>query len=227
MKLFTERQLNEAKYRDFLNLKCDICGNKYKSQKKIIIAAKRKNTKHDCCSKDCVSKAICYSKNVKPRFETPCKSCGSICVRAESQTKRNKNTFCSSSCAATYNNTHKKHGTKRSKLEVFLEKELVKEFPNLEFHFNQKDTINSELDIYIPSLKLAFELNGIFHYEPIFGEEKLSKIQNNDERKMQACLERGIELCIIDASGLKYFKPKNAEKYLNIIVGILKKKKGN
>jgi len=89
-------------------------------------------------------------------------------------------------------------------------------FPNLEFHLNKKDTINSELDIYVPRLKLAFELNGIFHYEPIFGKEKLSQIQNNDHRKFQACLERKIEFCTIDTSSLKYFKGRNAKKYLKI-----------
>ena len=71
---------------------------------------------------------------------------------------------------------------------------------------------------------MAFELNGIFHYEPIFGESKLEQIQNNDSRKFQACLENGIELCIIDASSLTYFKEKSAKKYLDIITNIIDNK---
>ena len=67
-------------------------------------------------------------------------------------------------------------------------------------------------------------MNGIFHYEPIYGENKFNQIQNNDNRKFQACLEKGIELCVIDTSGLKYFKPDNAKKYLDIIENILKLK---
>lgn len=59
------------------------------------------------------------------------------------------------------------------------------------------------MDIYIPVLSLAFELNGIFHYEPIYGEGKLLSIQNNDDRKFQACLEHDIELCIINSSEQK------------------------
>ena len=90
-----------------------------------------------------------------------------------------KNNFCSRSCSATFNNKNKTYGTRRSKLEVFLEKELIKLYPDLLFHFNRKDTINSELDIYIPSLKLAFELNGIFHYEPIYGDNKLSPLDKS------------------------------------------------
>ena len=132
--------------------------------------------------------------------------------------------FCSRSCAATYNNTHKTKGTRTSKLEVWLAKKLQTLFPQIEFHFNRKDAINSELDIYIPSLKLAFELNGIYHYEPIHGNDKLTKIQNNDRRKFQACLEKGIELCIIDSSKLAYFKESNATPYLEIIQKIINQK---
>ena len=95
------------------------------------------------------------------------------------------------------------------------------QFFDLEFHFNRKDAINGELDIYIPSLKLAFELNGIFHYEPIYGSEKLASIQSNDTRKAQACLEHGIELCLIDVSTFKKFKEKRAGKFLQIIQDII------
>lgn len=138
--------------------------------------------------------------------------------------KAKYNYFCSSSCAATYNNTHKTTGTRKSKLEVYLEEKIKELYPDTDIHFNRKDAINSELDIYIPSLKLAFELNGIFHYEPIYGPEKLSQIKNNDERKFQACLENGIELCIIDSSKLKSFKDINAKPYLDIICNIINKK---
>ena len=120
---------------------------------------------------------------------------------------------------STYNNTHKKHGTRRSKLEVWLEQQLTTLYPEVEFHFNRKDAINAELDIYIPSMKLAFELNGIFHYEPIYGPEKLSQIQNNDQRKHAACYESGIEMCLVDVSSMKKFKEKGAMKFL---IGIRK-----
>lgn len=135
-----------------------------------------------------------------------------------------KKAFCGQSCSATYNNTHKKFGIRISKLEKWLSQKLVQLYPNLEFHFNRKDAINAELDIYIPSLNLAFELNGIFHYEPIFGEEKLKLTQNNDKRKFQACLEKQIELCIIDVSKQKYFKKKHSEEYLNIITSLINAK---
>ena len=89
------------------------------------------------------------------------------------------------------------------------------------FKFNKTDDIDAELDIFIPSLRLAFELNGIFHYEPIYGDKKLASVQSNDHRKMLACAERGIELCVLDVSSIKNFKPLRVQKFLNIITGII------
>ena len=60
-------------------------------------------------------------------------------------------------------------------------------------------------------------MNGIFHYEPIFGPEKLASIQTNDARKFQACLEHGIELCLIDVSKMTNFKEVKAMRFLEII----------
>lgn len=129
--------------------------------------------------------------------------------------------FCSRSCSAIYNNKHKKYGTRRSKVEIWLESKLSLIYPDLKIEYNAKSAIGSELDIYIPSLKLAIELNGVFHYEPIFGKDKLGKIQSNDQNKFQACQRLGISLCIIDISQQTYFKESSSFKYLNIITEII------
>ena len=153
-----------------------------------------------------------------------CGECEKVFFKTRSDINATKNNFCSSSCAATYNNTHKTKGCRRSKLEVWLEQQLTTLFPDLKILYSDKTAINSELDIYFPSFKLAFELNGIFHYEPIFGKEKLSNIKNNDDRKFQACLEKKIELCIIDVSKQKYFKKNTGVEYLNIITSLINAK---
>lgn len=158
------------------------------------------------------------------QVEVLCMNCGKLFMKYQSELIKYPNSFCNHSCAATYSNTHKTKGIKRSKLEKWLESKLSELYPKLEIHYSRKDAINSELDIYIPSLKLAFELNGIFHYEPIFGEEKLNQIQNNDGRKFQACLEKGIELCIIDSSKQKYFKESTCLPFLEIITKIVNEK---
>jgi hypothetical protein len=129
--------------------------------------------------------------------------------------------FCNHSCHATYQNTHKTKGTRTSKLEVWLQGQLRTLYPDEEILFNDKTVINSELDIYFPRLKLAFELNGIFHYEPIYGKEKLTQIQNNDQRKFLLCQQKGISLCVIDASKENYFKVERSKRYLDIIKNVL------
>lgn len=161
-----------------------------------------------------------------PSLALVCKQCGKNITRKPSQAKKVQNVFCDQSCAAIYNNAHKKHGTRRSKIEVWIEQKLIERYPKLTIHANRRDAINAELDFYFPDLRFAVELNGIFHYEPIYGTDKLESIQSNDNRRFQACLEQGIELCIIDISSMKNFKPEKAQRYLNIITALLNQKLG-
>lgn len=181
--------------------------------------ASQNKTYFVCCSASCAS-------SLSPKYNKPistvCVQCNKTLIRQVSQIKGR--IFCSSSCAAIYNNAHKSTGTRRSKLEVWLEQQLTLLYPDLTIYFNMKDTIKSELDIYIPTLKLAFELNGIFHYEPIYGADKLASIISNDTRKFQACLEQGIELCIIDSSKQKRMTEASSKQYLNIICDIINRK---
>lgn len=217
--LYTEENYDIAQGSSLLPFECYCCnGTFYKPKKEIKYALKKKLNNCKYCSLKCRDKSRITLQKVV------CKQCNKEFKRQPSDIKKSLNHFCGSSCSCTYQNTHKTKGIKRSKLEAWLETKLCVLYPDLEFHFNRKDAINSELDIYIPSLKLAFEINGIFHYEPIFGEGQLNKIQNNDHRKFQACIENGISLCIIDASTLKYFKDQNAQKYLDIIISIVKER---
>ena len=210
---------------DLCNFTCTICNKNYSLVKKRVIDNKRRNRKNLYCSLDCQRQS---QRNKSTLITTNCGNCNKqIMVKCrEAKKSKSGKSFCSRSCSGTYNNTHKTTGNRRSKLEVWLEEQLTKDYPDLKALYNNKEIINSELDIYFPDLKLAVELNGIFHYEPIYGQDKLEKIINNDNRKFQACLEKDIELLIIDVSSLKYFKLENVKKYYDIITNILARRVG-
>lgn len=75
---------------------------------------------------------------------------------------------------------------------------LVEEFPAVEFIANDKTYLDGyELDIVIPSIKLAIEWNGIVHYRPIYGQAKLDNIQKRDAEKQELALAKGIELIVV------------------------------
>lgn len=218
--LYTEAEFNNAKTNDLLLCKCYNCQQHFKKLKKHI---KHEIKFNEGRVKFCSEK--CYRLFSRSRETVECKNCHSSFEKYPANIKRTtNNNFCSQSCAASYNNKHKTTGTIRSKLEIWLEDELKILYPNLHIDYNKTSAINSELDIYIPSLNIAFELNGIFHYEPIYGIDKLQKIKENDVSKSKACHDAKIDLCIIDTSGQKYVKPSTSQKYLDIITEIIKKR---
>ena len=224
--LYTQEQFEQTPANGKLLIECYQCGKPF-SKSKNYIQCYLKHQHYPSYRNICLyCSPLCRSSSQDTRIEFKCAQCNKSLYQHKRNDPRKKSTrrFCSSSCAAIYNNAHKTKGCRISKLENYLAEFLKTQYSHFNIHFNRKDTINSELDIYIPELKLAFELNGIFHYEPIFGKEKLSQVKNNDQRKFQACLENGIELCIIDVSSLKYFKPDRAQKFLQIITDLIDNK---
>lgn len=217
--LYSKNEFDLAKSTDKLPCQCYQCNEIFYEYKKNIANALR--SYHNQQTKYCSQKCHGLSKITKQTIK--CNNCNVEFEKHPSEIKKSKsgNHFCSRSCAATYNNKHKKHGNRRSKLEIWLEEQLNNLYPHMNILFNDKETIGSELDIYIPSLNVAFELNGIFHYEPIYGNDKLQKIQENDQSKSKACHDLKINLCVIDTSQQKYVKPKTSQKYLNIITTII------
>ena len=215
--LFTEEEFQKAKASQPLALECERCGKTFYRQKTSVECESNNKIRNRLrfCS------VVCNSNNQKTKVIKICEHCGNSFQKILSQIQKSKHHFCCQSCAAKYHNSHRTMGYRRSKLEIWLESQLTSRYPNYVFHFNKTDAINAELDIYIPHLKLAFELNGIFHYEPIYGQNKLNKMQTNDHRKMLACAERGIELCVIDTTSMLVFKSPKAQKYLDIIVKII------
>ncbi len=217
--LYTNEEFKTAKSKDTLPLQCYQCNKIFQKHKNEIVQAIKHGPSYRRPCRYCSRACADIGRRTLVTFN--CTQCNKPSTRAYNQASKSKNLFCSKSCGAIYNNAHKTTGNRRSKLEIWLEEQLKILYPNLTILFNDKSTINSELDIYIPSFKLAIELNGIFHYEPIYGIKELNRIQNNNNRKFQACLEHGIELCIIDTTNQKYFKEKTSKQFLEIISKVI------
>lgn len=206
-------------------LVCVHCNKEYWTEPNKIKRIKK--YKNNFCSTECYHqyRSKIYKEN--GFIILTCEQCGKQFEKSKSYhryaVKHIKHFCCSRTCSARYNATHKTHGCGRSKLEKWLEVHLSLKYPNVKILFNDRTMIGSELDIYIPELSLAFELNGITHYEPIYGIDKFDKTQNNDRRKMLACAEKGISLAVIDVTSQKKFRdnsPKN-QMFMDIISNII------
>lgn len=195
-----------------VSLICCVCGKSYDSPLNFYNLKKRRAPfAKDYCSQKCFQ----LGKNGK--LKVNCDLCGKEFSKRKCQIRITDHNFCSYSCAAIYRNNHKTVGTRRSKLEIWLEEKLIEKYSNLDVKFNSCKDIGYELDIYIPSLNLAFELNGPVHYQPIYGQARFSATQNIDNKKVELCRSKNIELIIIDVSNEKLFKEKNGINHYNNI----------
>lgn len=197
---------------DEIQLCCSVCHKNYKRLKRNILRRYNTfNTYPMFCSDKC--RASTQSKEI----EVTCLTCDTSFYKKNSQVKKTDKHFCSNSCRATYFNINKSTGFNRSKIEFYLEEKLKEDFKNLNILFSNRTVIGKELDIYVPDLNLAFEIQGIFHYEPIFGQKKLEQIQKNDLEKINKCYQENIELIHIDCSKQKQFDEKSSEIFLQQI----------
>ena len=147
----------------------------------------------------------------------PCGTCGEVITKPSSTLKNSKCglIFCNRHCAGIYVASHRaiqsgsRTSSNRSKLELYLEKELQTLFPAVHFLFNEKKTTGYELDIYAPDLKFAVELNGIFHYKKIYKNQAFERSQELDQIKTEQCQKQGINLLVIDTSKQNRFNARS------------------
>lgn len=221
---FTDEEFSSAKSRSLLSCKCKNCGKLFLRSKHDIqsdIKAIKLNPSSQsgffCCSE-------CASAYKSIQQLVICEQCGKEFYRKPSQILNH--VFCSHSCAAIYNNTHKATGYHRSAIELHIESNLLMMYPNTTFIFNDRNICNGyELDIYIPKLHLAIELNGIIHYKPIYGTKKLKHTQYKDYCKQQFCQMKDIKLIIIDISNINHFTDDYKTKVLNLVCSFIDNKK--
>lgn len=149
-----------------------------------------------------------------------CGQCNKEIIIVCSRHKKSKSgfSFCSRSCSSIYAQAHKVSGQVRSKLEIHFSKQLNLKYPDLNIIYNNKTIIGYELDIYIPELKFAIELNGAYHYHAVNGNEVLLKIQLTDADKVIKCSSKNIDLLVIDITALGIFGARRSQIYLDKII---------
>ena len=82
-----------------------------------------------------------------------------------------------------------------SKLEKYIHKKLLSDGYKVEFHKEQV-LVNTKLqiDLFVPSINLAIEVDGPSHFQPVWGEQSLSRNKSYDSKKEGLILGRGWNL---------------------------------
>ena len=105
-----------------------------------------------------------------------------------------------------------------SKIEKFLKEGLTSEGYDVIFHM--KGLIpaeNLEVDLFVPSLKTAIEIDGPAHFLPIWGEDSLQKNIRSDAKKSGLILSKGY--CMIRVKQInKNVSEKSKRKPLALIL---------
>lgn len=93
------------------------------------------------------------------------------------------------------NQAIRKASKEGSKLEKFILEALTIEGYRVEFH-KEHMLVNErlEIDLFIPELSVAIEVDGPSHFEPVWGEEALEKTQSSDRQKSGLILSMGLVL---------------------------------
>ena len=108
-----------------------------------------------------------------------------------------------------------------SKLEKFLLNELIKLGLRPEFHKEQPlANTKLQIDIYLPTISTAIEIDGPSHFLPVWGEDALNKNKNYDNKKTGLILGKGMFLIRIKQT--KDFSPTRAKLIFNKLDRILK-----
>jgi very-short-patch-repair endonuclease len=82
-----------------------------------------------------------------------------------------------------------------SKLEKFLLEKLISDGYQVEFHKEQSlVTTKLQIDLFIPKINVAIEVDGPSHFFPVWGEDALLKSITYDKKKQGLILGKGLVL---------------------------------
>jgi very-short-patch-repair endonuclease len=108
-----------------------------------------------------------------------------------------------------------------SKLEKFLLDKLIAGGYRVEFH-KEHSILNTKLqiDLFIPKLNVAIEVDGPSHFLPVWGDDALSRNIKYDNKKTGLLLGKGCVLIRIKQT--RDFSPTRAQKIFESLDSLLK-----
>lgn len=88
-----------------------------------------------------------------------------------------------------------------SKMELYILEKLLNDGYKVDFH-KEQILINTKLqiDLFLPTMDIAIEVDGPSHFEPVWGEDVLQKNKKYDNKKNGIILGRGSTLIRIKQS---------------------------
>lgn len=82
-----------------------------------------------------------------------------------------------------------------SKLEHWLLENLTQDGYKVEFHKEQNlSNTKLQIDLYLPTMGIAIEVDGPSHFEPVWGNDSLQKNKKSDKKKSGLIIGKGLKL---------------------------------
>jgi ribosomal protein L33 len=216
----TIQQIQNSPRGAIITLLCHACGIEFQRKKSEVMKSIRKGKKFSC-SVGCSNR---LSNSGLQRFVTlKCDECGQEFTRVMKDYRKNQlrnaaKLYCNKHCAMIALNKSPRSSRPTSSHEVIMSQIIKDNYDNNICIFNNVRDVfpdNLEIDIWIPSVCLAIELNGVCHFYPIYGEDRLKKTQSNDYKKSMLAQKMNINLLTIDTSSLKSKSKQQVLNFLN------------
>ncbi len=104
-----------------------------------------------------------------------------------------------------------------SKLEKYILNRLLKDKYKVDFHKEHfLSNTKLQIDLFLPALNVAIEVDGPSHFEPVWGNDSLSRNQKYDNKKTGLILGKGWVL--IRVMQLKDFSKAKADQLYTILL---------
>lgn len=123
------------------------------------------------------------------------------------------------------NNAVREASKKGSKLETFLLNALLADGFRVDFHKEHSLlTTKLQIDLFLPTLNVAIEVDGLSHFEPVWGEDALKRNKGYDNKKTGLILGKGLVLIrVIQKKDFSKSRARVIYDELKIILDNIKK----